>query len=145
MKKKMNNKGFSLVELIIVIAIMAVLIGILAPQFLRYVERSRLQKDNTAISEIANAAKIAESDETINAIGSKSIVPATGVYTFNASGDAFDKEMNAAVGTTVSLTSNTYKTHGAPTITVTVSGNGVTVSAPIYETPDSAAAVTKVY
>ncbi|HKM34419.1 MAG TPA: prepilin-type N-terminal cleavage/methylation domain-containing protein, partial [Lachnospiraceae bacterium] len=28
----MNNKGFSLVELIIVIAIMAVLVGILAPQ-----------------------------------------------------------------------------------------------------------------
>ena len=32
--KKMNNKGFSLVELIIVIAIMAVLIVVLAPQYL---------------------------------------------------------------------------------------------------------------
>ena len=31
MKKKMNNKGFSLVELIVVIAMMAVLIGVLAP------------------------------------------------------------------------------------------------------------------
>lgn len=39
--KKLNNKGFSLVELIIVIAIMAVLIGVLAPQYLKYVERSR--------------------------------------------------------------------------------------------------------
>lgn len=39
-----QNKGFSLVELIIVIAIMAVLVGFLAPQFLKYVEKSRDSK-----------------------------------------------------------------------------------------------------
>ena len=43
--KKTNNKGFSLVELIIVIAIMAVLIGVLAPQFIKYVEKSKESKD----------------------------------------------------------------------------------------------------
>ena len=36
-----NNKGFSLVELIVVIAIMAVLVGVLAPQLIKYVEKSR--------------------------------------------------------------------------------------------------------
>ena len=41
-KKKLNNKGFSLIELIIVVAIMAVLIGVLAPQYLKYVEKSRV-------------------------------------------------------------------------------------------------------
>lgn len=44
-EKKLNNKGFSLVELIIVIAIMAVLIGVLAPQYLKYVEKSRESAD----------------------------------------------------------------------------------------------------
>ena len=44
-QKSLTNKGFSLVELIIVVAIMAVLIGVLAPQYLRYVEKTRLQRD----------------------------------------------------------------------------------------------------
>ena len=39
-QKSMGNKGFSLVELIIVIAIMAILVGVLAPQLLKNVERS---------------------------------------------------------------------------------------------------------
>ena len=65
MKKEMNNKGFSLVELIIVIAIMAVLVGVLAPQFLKYVESSRVQKDESAAAEVLNAVKIACSVEDV--------------------------------------------------------------------------------
>lgn len=69
--KKMNNKGFSLVELIIVIAIMAVLMGVLAPQFIKYVESSRKQKDLSAMGEVANAAQIALSvEEVYNAVAS---------------------------------------------------------------------------
>ena len=41
-QKNLTNKGFSLVELIIVIAIMAVLVGVLAPQYIKYVEKSRV-------------------------------------------------------------------------------------------------------
>lgn len=44
-KERMNDRGFSLVELIIVIAIMAILIVVLAPQYLKYVERSRNSTD----------------------------------------------------------------------------------------------------
>lgn len=40
-----NNKGFSLVELIIVIAIMAVLIGVLAPVYLKHVDDSKVSTD----------------------------------------------------------------------------------------------------
>ncbi|MBR5360042.1 MAG: type II secretion system protein [Lachnospiraceae bacterium] len=55
--KKTNNKGFSLVELIIVIAIMAVLIGVLAPQFIKYVERSRESTDLQNIEELKTAVE----------------------------------------------------------------------------------------
>ncbi len=65
MKNRKNNKGFSLVELIVVVAIMAVLVGVLTPQYMKYIERTRLQKDNTAIAEVAEAIKIAMADELI--------------------------------------------------------------------------------
>ncbi len=60
--KKMNNKGFSLVELIIVIAIMAILIVVLAPQYLRYVERSRNSTDLQSATEIVTALQIYQAD-----------------------------------------------------------------------------------
>ena len=63
--KKMNNKGFSLVELIVVIAIMAVLVGVLAPQFLRYVEKSRQDGDITSIQQVMTAINTGVSDGVV--------------------------------------------------------------------------------
>lgn len=65
MNKKMNNKGFSLVELIIVIAIMVVLIAVLAPQYLKYVEKSRVASDQTTIVEYINAMQVLASDPDV--------------------------------------------------------------------------------
>ena len=61
--KTKNNKGFSLVELIIVITIMAVLTAILAPQFLKYVERSRVARDETNIEIVVRAVQTVMADE----------------------------------------------------------------------------------
>lgn len=73
-KKSTNNRGFSLVELIIVVAILAVLIGILAPQYLKYVERAKRVKDANTALEMRNAFDrvLATDPSAILAVGSTS-------------------------------------------------------------------------
>lgn len=65
-KENMNDKGFSLVELIIVIAIMAILIVVLAPQYLKYVEKSRVSSDQTTIVEYINAMQVLAADPDVS-------------------------------------------------------------------------------
>lgn len=62
MEKKMNNKGFSMVELIIVIAIMAVLVVVAAPQYLKFVERGRNSTDQNNATAIESAVLVYASD-----------------------------------------------------------------------------------
>ena len=63
---KKDNHGFSLVELIIVLAIMAVLTAILMPQFLKYVEGSRVSKDEYEADQIKKVIEMAWTIEIIN-------------------------------------------------------------------------------
>ena len=59
MKWGINNKGFSLIELIIVIAIMALLAGALAPALLRYVEEARIRTDEEKAADLDDAVTVA--------------------------------------------------------------------------------------
>lgn len=65
--KKMNNKGFSLIELIIVIAIMAILVAIIAPNLTKYLGKSKKKTDSKNADEIAQQLQTAITDyETDN-------------------------------------------------------------------------------
>ena len=61
-----NNKGFSLVELIIVIAIMVILVAVIAPQYTKFVQKSRVSGDVNTAADIATAIDVAiASGETV--------------------------------------------------------------------------------
>ena len=63
--KKMNNKGFSLVELIVVVLIMAIIAVALAPQVMKWVENSRKSNDIEAYNALISAANVAGTDENV--------------------------------------------------------------------------------
>ena len=69
-RKKKDNKGFTLVELVIVIAILAILVGILAPQYTKYVEKSRKSADASNLDEMVKAVQVyaADAENEIKAI-----------------------------------------------------------------------------
>lgn len=64
--KKLNNKGFSLVELIIVIAIMVILVAVIAPQYTKFVNNSRVSTDVQTAADMVTAIDVAVADGTYN-------------------------------------------------------------------------------
>ena len=60
-----NNKGFSLVELIIVIAIMAILVGVMAPQLIKYIEKTNVSSDTQLCDTVKSAITTAMMDPVV--------------------------------------------------------------------------------
>lgn len=100
-----DKKGFSLVELIIVMAIMAILVGIVASQVLPYMEKSRQSKDQQILSGYCTdlVSAIAQSTEPVADLTEKDITDLTGAST----GDA---ELDKFAGTFVGLQNDTAVT-----------------------------------
>lgn len=122
---KLNNKGFSLVELIIVIAIMAVLIGVLAPQYLKYVERSRVSTDLDNIAALESAFQVWATEIT----GTDLFTTGTHTYTLDrtAAPAPSDAQITAAInnaGLPTDTTLQNRQTTPSCIITVTVNSDG---------------------
>lgn len=64
-RTKKNNKGFSLVELIVVVLIMAIIAVALAPQVMKWVNESRKSADASTYDSVVAAAQDALADENV--------------------------------------------------------------------------------
>ena len=129
---KLNNKGFSLVELIVVIAIMAILVGVLAPSVLGQLDKAKISKDKQTIETVCTAVATAYADQmvisgkpsdgaTVSTIGFGSVAVA-----YSAAGSTaattFDAAVKEIVGySTVALESSEYK---GKTVTVKIANGG---------------------
>ena len=95
-----NNKGFSLVELIIVIAIMAILVGVMAPQLIKYIEKTNVSSDVQLCDSVREAMQTAMMDPSVIAASSNGIPAAgtSGTATFSGT-SAFDEAVEEILGT----------------------------------------------
>ena len=134
----MKNKGFSLVELIIVIAIMAILAAAIAPALIRYIDKSRRGDDVQAAATINTAvtAVLANEDaydEVAASMNGTTVLTSAAAHTANSTFSStnttktFVADLNSNLGNEapqIKYTKNFNRTTTNPTWRVYVSQAG---------------------
>ena len=112
---KTNNKGFSLVELIVVIAIMAILAAVAIPTFAGFITKANVASDASFINDVEYVATVANAGEN----------PGKAVTVY------------VTLGTDGALASVTYTVEGGSAVTLTKGTNTYTgISKDIYDSID---------
>lgn len=100
-RTKKNNKGFSLVELIVVVLIMAIIAVALAPQVMKWVNESRKSADASTYDSVVAAAQDALANENVwkeVTGGADFTITINNTEVTNGGGNLFKAEFNKQIG-----------------------------------------------
>lgn len=138
---KNDNKGFSLIELIVVIAIMAILVGAIAPQVTKYIQRARESADIQAVGALYTAMSVSLIDPNVANPGDKASTAWSGIDATQTGLQSYNAAVIETLGMTAdafnaSLKSNKYKGKvptaviggNGTSVTITVTGTGATLT-----------------
>lgn len=118
-----NNKGFSLVELIIVIAIMAILVGVMAPQLIKYIEKTNVSSDTQLCDTVKSAVTTAIMDPSV--INSTGFELSDGTYDLDSMdlGGDFVDAVEETLGCERSEVEDKLKSKDADDVKVIIAGS----------------------
>ena len=127
-----NNKGFSLVELIIVIAIMAILVGVMAPQLIKYIEKTNVSSDAQLCDSVRSAITTSMLDPEVIAASNSGIPTSTftglsSCFASNAFGDSCKEILGVTSESELVTKSSVGSTKANGWKVVIENGNAVTV------------------
>ena len=118
-----SNKGFSLIELIIVIAIMAVLVAIIAPNLTKYLGKSKTSTDKANLAEVKKQAKLAASNASIDEVPIfNNASTGTCTYVIESSGNGTSQFANILKGVLGDDISTKSKIGNGTKISITITG-----------------------
>lgn len=129
---KRDNKGFSLIELIVVIAIMAILVGVMAPNVMKYIDKAREANDNQTLQAIYTAVYTSMLDPTLTSKPASTATSYTLPATIPTDVKSFDYNVYEIIGDVSGNIKFQSKAAGGSTVTaasvtVELSGNDVKV------------------
>jgi len=94
----MKNSGFSLVELIVVIAVMAILVGVAVPVYTSYVQEAQDASDREYLADLKTATQVFAAENQIE-VGSVVVGPTVtesqGITLFLTDGSEYEGDISA--------------------------------------------------